>query len=48
MVTATSGTGDRERTSERAVAVTVLDEAEPPGAPEADVAPVSMTSLQVH
>ena len=48
IVTATSGTGDRERTTERAVAVTVLDEEEPPGAPAAEVAPMSETSLQVH
>ena len=48
VVTATSGTGARERTTERSLAVTVTDVDEPPGAPDAEVAPMSMTSLQVR
>ena len=47
-VTATSGTGDRKRTTKKTITITVTDVTEPPGTPEAPtVLTASETSLDV-
>ena len=48
VVEATSGTGDRARTAQQSITVTVTDDTEPPGAPdEPKVSAASATSLTV-
>ena len=47
VVSATSGTGPRERTTDRAVLVTVVNVDEPPGPPTPEAESVSMKSIHV-
>ena len=47
VVSATSGTGPRERTTERGVMVTVIDVDEPPGPPDPEAESVSMKQIHV-